>query len=243
MDEPASGNRPLFAKVGGARHVKVDASQVSVAIVDADRSARHSLRLLLSTFGFQCREFESGHDFLNSTRAFDWVILDSDSHGTGAAEVLRDLASWPDGPAVILVAADGDVRSAVKGMKLGAADYLQKPFPAEQLLGTIKEAIRRRREEGALVAPMEAAERIAALSPRQRDVLEGVIRGDSNKVIAAFLGLSVRTVENHRAEMMVRLGVRNVAEAVRIGLSARSAAARPFPDRSGRRSAALPPSR
>ena len=200
----------------------MDASQVSVAIVDDDRTARHSLTLLLSTYGFQCRKFESGHDFLDSTRAFDWVILDADSRGT----VLRDLAARPDGPAVILVATDGDVRSAVKGMKLGAADYLQKPFLADQLLRTMMQATRRRREQGAVVPPMEAAERIAALSPRQRDVLEGVIRGDSNKRIAAFLGLSVRTVENHRAEMMVRLGVRNVSEAVRLGLSARSAGAR-----------------
>ena len=223
--------------------MKVDASQVSVAIVDADRTARHSLKLLLSTFGFQCREFESGHDFLNSARAFDWVILDADSRGTGAIEMLRHLATRPDGPAVILVATDGDVGSAVKGMKLGAADYLQKPFPPDALLGTMKQAARRRCEEGALVPPMEAAERIAALSPRQRDVLEGVIRGESNKIIAAFLGLSVRTVENHRAEMMVRLGVRNVAEAVRIGLSARSARSRPFPGRSRGRSAAFPQSR
>jgi two-component system, LuxR family, response regulator FixJ len=128
--------------------------------------------------------------------------------------------------------AHGDVPTAVRAMKAGAVDFVEKPFDDGALLAAVEAALRSPKASGAAGAS-DAAERVAALSPREREVLDLLIAGKPNKLIARDLGLSPRTVEVHRARLMARLGVGSLAEAVRLavqaelGLPARAAASKP----------------
>jgi two-component system response regulator FixJ len=122
--------------------------------------------------------------------------------------------------AVIMMTGHGDVRTAVSAMKSGAVDFIEKPFKDDEVLRSIEAAIADDRIE--VGRRMEdAARQVAQLSRREREVLEGLIAGKLNKIIAHDLGLSVRTVEVHRLHMMERLGVRQLADAVRLAVLAR----------------------
>jgi two-component system response regulator FixJ len=122
---------------------------------------------------------------------------------------------------VIIMTGQGDVQSAVRAMKAGAVDFIEKPFDDTTLFAAIEGAFTRTKLSDRLPEAEEAARRIAALSPREREVLDALVAGQSNKIIAFDLGLSVRTVEVHRARMMDRLGVRQLGEAVRLAVMAR----------------------
>jgi two-component system response regulator FixJ len=117
--------------------------------------------------------------------------------------------------------AEGSVQSAVRAMKAGAVDFIEKPFDDEVLLNAIKASLspagRNAKDDDAPAA----ARRLAALSPREQQILDGLLAGRSNKLIAYDLGLSVRTVEVHRAHMMERLGVRQLSEAIRLAVMAK----------------------
>jgi two-component system response regulator FixJ len=121
---------------------------------------------------------------------------------------------------VIVMTAQGDVQTAVRAMKAGAVDFIEKPFPEDVLFNTIEAALAIAGRPDRHREALEAAERIAALSPREREVLEALVAGRPNKLIAFDLGISVRTVEVHRARMMDRLGVTQLAEAIRLGVMA-----------------------
>jgi two-component system response regulator FixJ len=123
-----------------------------------------------------------------------------------------------------MMTGQGDVQIAVRAMKAGAVDFIEKPFEDTALFTAIEAAFSRASRSDRLSELEEASRRIAALSPREREVLDALVAGRSNKVIAFDLGLSVRTVEVHRARMMDRLGVRQLAEAVRLAVMARLAA-------------------
>jgi two-component system, LuxR family, response regulator FixJ len=131
---------------------------------------------------------------------------------------------------VVVMTAHGDVAMAVRAMKAGAVDFVEKPFDDEALLAVTEAALRTAQGSGAAGAD-DAAERIAALSPREREVLNLLVAGKPNKLIARDLGLSPRTVEVHRARLMARLGVGSLAEAVRLAVHAelglRTAASKP----------------
>ena len=124
---------------------------------------------------------------------------------------------------VIVMTAHGDVARAVQAMKAGAVDFLEKPFDDETLLNGIEAALAKAGRRVGDREPVEAAQRIATLSPREREVLDGLMTGRPNKVIAFDLGISVRTVEVHRARMMERLGTRKLADAVRLAVLAKLA--------------------
>jgi two-component system response regulator FixJ len=115
---------------------------------------------------------------------------------------------------------DGDVPTAVRAMKAGARDFLEKPFDDEQLLGSITAALNSNTPEDHDRQANAAATRIAMLSPREKQVLDGLVAGQPNKVIAGHLGLSVRTVEGHRVRMLERLGTHRLAEAIRLAVLA-----------------------
>jgi two-component system response regulator FixJ len=126
---------------------------------------------------------------------------------------------------VIVMTAQGDVQTAVQAMKAGAVDFIEKPFNDETLFGAIEVALARSAQWGKVREAADAAERIAALSPRERQVLDALAVGRRNKQIALDLCISVRTVEVHRARMMERLGTRRLAEVIRLAVMAQLAPA------------------
>jgi two-component system response regulator FixJ len=137
----------------------------------------------------------------------------------GQARLIRLGVSLP----VIVMTDHGDVQSAVRAMKAGAVDFIEKPFDDDTLLNAIEAALAKVGQPAHEREAAQAAQRIATLSPREREVLDALLTGRANKVIAFDLGISVRTVEVHRARMMERLGTRQLAEAIRLGVMAQLA--------------------
>jgi two-component system response regulator FixJ len=135
--------------------------------------------------------------------------------------------------AVIVVTGQGDIQTAVRAMKAGATDFLEKPYSDHALLGSIEAAFSKENHAGRDSDIVDAVRRVATLSPREREVLDGLLGGQPNKLIAYHLGISVRTVEVHRARMMERLGVRQLAEVIRLGVIARLSASPPASERKG----------
>jgi two-component system response regulator FixJ len=136
-------------------------------------------------------------------------------------EVLAQLAQIRSDLPVIIVTAQGDVQTAVRAMKAGASDFLEKPYSDHELLRAIETTLTKELQIARDRDVADAVRRVASLSPRERDVLDGLMAGRPNKLIAYKLGLSVRTVEVHRARMMDRLGVRQLSEAIRLAVLAR----------------------
>lgn len=194
-----------------------------IAVVDDDEAVRLSMSSLLGRAGFDVKTFDSGDDFLNRAHfpSFACILLDVRMPGTDGLAVLRRLAARGDSPPVLVVTGHGDIPTAVVAMKLGARDFIEKPSPPDALLeslhrvigdGTARQTVRARR------AAAEA--RVKLLSEREREVLQGILRGLQNKLIAFELGLSTRTVEAYRSSMLLKLGVRGTADAVRLALAA-----------------------
>ena len=141
--------------------------------------------------------------------------------GSNGIDVLRQLGERQSFAPVIVLTGHGDMALAIEAMKLGAMDFLEKPYEPMQLLTAINVAITARQSTRRQSLPSaQALARIDKLSARQRQVLAGMISGEPNKIMAWKLDLSIRTVEAHRAQVMTRLGVRSIAEAVQIGLAA-----------------------
>ena len=194
-----------------------------VAIVDDDEAVRLSASNLLARAGYDVRPFEGGHDFVsaNQTEPVSCVLLDMQMPDGNGLAVLRALAARDVPPPVIVITAHGDVAMAVEAMKLGAHDFLEKPYEGTLLLDRIGEALKSRATAiGENSSGVEAAALVASLSHRQREVLQGILRGLQNKIIAFELGLSVRTVEAYRAQVLQRLGCRGTAAAVRMAIAA-----------------------
>jgi two-component system response regulator FixJ len=193
-----------------------------VAIVDDDEPVRESTAALLRAAGFKVQLFESGDAFLAiEPTAIDCILLDMRMPGSDGIEVLRQLDERASYPPVVVLTGHGDMKLAIEAMKLGAMDFLEKPYEPVQLLNAINDAIAARQSRRRRALPSaEALARIDRLSDRQQQVLSGMVSGEPNKIMAWKLGLSIRTVEAHRAQVMARLGVRSVAEAVQVGLAA-----------------------
>jgi two-component system response regulator FixJ len=206
---------------GGAWAESADVQRV-VAVVDDDDAVRRSTAVLLERAGYRVREFESGDAFLAAQFPgdSDCILLDLRMPGTGGLEILRILGSWEEMPAVLVMTGHGDVREAVDAMKLGAADFLEKPCPPEVLLNEIGKALKSGSTGKAGAADAQAAAKVGLLSQRQTQVLRGMLKGEPNKVIAYGLGLSIRTVEAYRAQLLERLAVRSTAEAIRLAIAA-----------------------
>jgi two-component system response regulator FixJ len=160
------------------------------------------------------------------------VLLDVRMPKLDGLAVQAQLAKLECSLPVIVITGQGDVQTAVRAMKAGAVDFIEKPFDDQVLIDAIEAALSRSGRLQPGREAIEAVERLAALSPREREVLDALMAGHPNKVIAYDLGISVRTVEVHRARMMHRLGVRQLAEAIRLAVIARMVpqdAARPRP--------------
>lgn len=192
-------------------------------VVDDDPAVVRSLERLLDAAGFRTRSFETATAFLDAAPELPpgCVLLDIKMPGTSGLEVQIRLAELGAALPVVMMTGDGDVQSAVRAMKAGAVDYIEKPFDEDALFTAIEAAFTRVATIDSHAEIDDAARRVATLSRREREVLYALVGGQPNKVIAYDLGLSVRTVEVHRARMMDRLGVRQLAEAVRLAVMAR----------------------
>ena len=198
-------------------------SRKCIAVIDDDEAVRLSTSDLLQRLGFDVKLFRSGDAFLESgqSEGIDCILLDLQMPGRDGLAVLRVLAERGESPPALVLTAHGGIPAAVEAIKLGAHDFMEKPYDAEVLLRKIEEAMQRPADtRGRARANAEAAALIATLSARQRQVLGGIVRGLQNKIIAYELGLSIRTVEAYRAQLLDRLGARGTADAVRVAIAA-----------------------
>jgi two-component system response regulator FixJ len=194
-----------------------------VHVVDDDAAMRDSMAFLLDVNGFKPLVYDSASAFLAQSRidASSCVVSDIRMPGMNGIELVRKLKSDGSACPVILVTGHGDVALAVEAMKAGAADFIEKPFDDAILLGAIRTALEARpATQGDSAAKQEAEARLAVLSPRERDVLQGLVAGKINKVIAHDLSISPRTVEVYRANLMAKTSARSMSELMRIALAA-----------------------
>jgi two-component system response regulator FixJ len=196
-------------------------ANTTVHIVDDDPSVRRSLDRLLNSAGFEPKAYSTPFEFLEnySADSAGCVLLDIRMPGMDGLEMQAQLRRLAFDLPVIMMTAQGDVATAVRAMKAGAIDYIEKPFDDTRLINAIKLALNRSDAEQANEMA-EAAVKISSLSSREREVLDALVVGRSNKVIAHDLQISVRTVEVHRANMLERLGARGLGEAVRFAVLA-----------------------
>ena len=194
-----------------------------VHVVDDDREVRRSLSFMLGSAEFESRPFASGGDLIESLDELQpgCVLLDIRMPDMDGFQVMAELArrgvEWP----VVVMTGHGEVPVAVRAMKAGAVDFLEKPFEEDVLLGSLERAFGLLRERGERGARKRAAEtRIAVLTSREHEVLRGLMSGMSNKELARRLDISLRTVEMHRANMMERLQVGSLAEALTLAVQA-----------------------
>ena len=202
------------------------ATERTVYILDDDAAVLRSLERLLSSANFKPVTFDHPDVFLTAATTFKTgcVLLDVRLPGMSGLDVQAQLLKMRNDLAVIVVTGQGDIQTAVRAMKAGAADFLEKPYSDHALLGSIEATFGKENRPDRDRDIAEAVRRIAGLTPRERDVLDGLVAGRPNKLIAYDLGISVRTVEVHRARMMERLGARQLAEAIRLGVMARLSA-------------------
>jgi two-component system response regulator FixJ len=212
-DEPTGSAKKVPEDPGGASRV--------VHVIDDDVAVRLALEMLLHSAGFGVVTHPSGFAFLDALATLDethvgCVLIDVRMPGLDGLQLLHRLKERRFRHPVIVMTAHGDVSTAVKAMKTGAVDFVEKPFDDEVILAAISTALK----PATVQEPGTAVSRIAELSAREREVLDMLVAGKPNKLIAGELGLSPRTVEAHRARLMSRLGVRSLAEAVRIAVRA-----------------------
>lgn len=193
-----------------------------VYVVDDDEGVRHGLQLLLASGGVQTACFADPLDFLDSCQGNTpgCVLLDVRMPGMSGLDLQQRLHDRGVRLPVIVLTGHADVPMAVRAMKVGAFDFIQKPFNEQQLLDRVFEAIAQDRQRRARDSERAAiAERLQRLTPREREVLDRIVAGQANKVIARELAISERTVELHRAHLLQKMGLRSVAQLVQAVLS------------------------
>jgi len=198
-------------------------SEAIVHVIDDDEAVRTSLGFLLEMEGLPNRTYASAQEFLDATTPLDagCVVTDVRMPGMSGIELVRRLRDRGDSAPVIVITGHGDVPLAVEAMRSGAADFIEKPFEHEILLASIRAALGARAKADHAASERRRFEQmLTGLSGRERDVLRGVIAGKLNKVIAHELGISPRTVEVYRANVMSKTGASGLSELVRIALLA-----------------------
>jgi two-component system response regulator FixJ len=197
-----------------------------VHIIDDDDAVRDSLVFVLATSGIEARAYASAAAFLDAFARIEkgCVVTDIRMPEISGMELLRRVKQErPDLP-VIVITGHGDVPLAVEAMKLGAADFLEKPFDDDSLLVAVRAALAGEREPGRRDDQThEFRERLETLSAREREVLQGLVAGHPNKVIAFDLGISPRTVEVYRANVMTKMRASSLSDLVRMAILSNSA--------------------
>ncbi len=188
-----------------------------VHIVDDDEAVRQSLAFLLSSTGLAVRVYDSATAFLAGLASVKGgcLITDMRMPDMTGLELLHQLRAKACGLPAIVITGHGDVALAVEAMKAGAVDFIEKPFDQEAILTAVKAALERGGEGGDTAA---IAARLASLSERERQVLEGLIAGHPNKTIAYDLGISPRTVEVYRANLMTKMEAKSLSELIRMAI-------------------------
>jgi len=194
----------------------------TIHIVDDDPAVRDSLAFLLETAGYVVRTHDSAMDFLEmSGDGFGCVITDVRMPQIDGLELQKRLNERGSRLAVIVMTGHGDVPMAVQALKAGASDFLEKPFNNEALLDAAERAVAASRQaQQTDAAAREAATRLARLTAREREVLDGLVAGQGNKDIARDLGVSPRTVEVHRARVMEKMEARSLSDLVHAAIQA-----------------------
>ncbi|MGY3691651.1 two-component system response regulator FixJ [Bradyrhizobium sp. USDA 3240] len=195
----------------------------TILVIDDDPAMRDSLAFLLDVNGFAVTTYEtatSSIDHLKSSTV-DCIVCDIRMPGMSGLELVRKLKADAAACPVILMTGHGDVALAVEAMKAGAVDFIEKPFEDDALLRAIREALQTQSAAPAdETVKRDAEARLVDLSPRERDVLRGLVAGKINKVIAHDLGISPRTVEVYRANLMAKTNARSMSELMRIAIAA-----------------------
>jgi two-component system, LuxR family, response regulator FixJ len=197
--------------------------KIVIHVIDDDLAMRDSLAFLLDVNGYEPQVYESASAFLKEVEVatLNCIVSDIRMPDMNGIDLVRKLKSEGSMCPVILITGHGDVALAVEAMKAGAVDFIEKPFDDEALLGAIRSAVHGRPADSAnSSARKEAEARLADLSPRERDVLQGLVAGKINKVIAHDLSISPRTVEVYRANLMAKTGARSMSELMRLALTA-----------------------
>jgi two-component system, LuxR family, response regulator FixJ len=196
------------------------AGSAVVHLIDDDEAVRRALAFLLGTAGLAVKVYESALLFLEKFDSADagCIVTDVRMPGMDGIQLLRRLNELKNKLPVIVLTGHADVPLAVEAMKFGAVDFIEKPFSDDVLLGVIQSALARSSQSAGDVSQIRA--RIATLTPREKEVLDGLLAGHPNKTIAFDLGLSPRTVEVHRANVMTKMGASSLSELVRMALSA-----------------------
>jgi FixJ family two-component response regulator len=196
-------------------------SEPVIFVVDDDQAMRTSLKWLIESTGMQVRTFDSADAFLAAyyPGCAGCLLLDVRMPGMSGLELQNYMAREGYRLPVIIITGHGDVGMAVKAMKAGAADFIEKPFHDEDLLGSIRNALELdQRRRVTQTNRVEIAARLAELTPREHEIMGMVTEGKSNKEMAAALGVSTKTVEAHRARVMEKMRAESLAELVRMAL-------------------------
>lgn len=194
-----------------------------VHVIDDDEAMRQSLAFLLGAVGIEVQTYESAVAFLKVAPDVKagCVITDVRMPELSGVELLRRLRELKLGIPVIVITGHGDVPLAVEAMKIGALDFLEKPFDDEVLLASVRSALNQLdRDQKRQAERSDIEGRLATLSNRERDVLEGLVAGHANKQIAYDLGISPRTIEIYRANLMTKMQAASLSDLVRMALVA-----------------------
>jgi two-component system response regulator FixJ len=195
----------------------------NVYVIDDDPAMRDSLDFLLSSAGFKVTLFDTAADFLDARADLrsGCVVSDVRMPGIDGMDLLRHLKANASSMPVIIMTGHGDIPLAVEAMRLGALDFIEKPFEDERLIGMIEAALRQSSDHTKSDAvSAEIASRIASLSQRERQVMDGLVVGLSNKLIAREHNISPRTIEVYRANVMTKMQAHNLSELIRLALRA-----------------------
>ena len=194
-----------------------------VYVIDDDEAMRDSLNFLLESANFNVTLFETAQHFLDVLPGLEFgcVVSDVRMPGIDGIELLKRLKAGHSAFPILIMTGHGDVPLAVEAMKLGAVDFLEKPFEDDRLIGMVDAAIRQAEPAArGEVVTQEIAARVATLSPRERQVMDGLIAGLSNKLIARDYDISPRTIEVYRANVMTKMQANSLSELVRLAMRA-----------------------
>src|ERR1700692_3488018 len=194
-----------------------------VYVIDDDEAMRDSLNFLLDSAHFNVTLFEAAVKFVQARASLEFgcVVSDVRMPGMDGIELLKRIKAGHSSFPIVIMTGHGDVPLAVEAMKLGAVDFLEKPFEDDRLIGMIEAAIRQAEPAAKSEAVThDIAARIATLSPRERQVMNGLIAGLSNKLIARDYDISPRTIEVYRANVMTKMQANSLSELVRLAMRA-----------------------